>query len=151
MVEQSLHVVHLVGGDNHASLLGHRVCHHASELCLRGDVESVGGFVHQEIAGVGGESKTHEHLLLLTHRQFVELMEQRQLKILQAALQYLAREIGIEHLVDLNVCVESHCGHLKLLGHHEDVAQDIWIALICSHSIHKDFSLLCTQQSTDEI
>ena len=69
MVEQRLHIVHLMGGDDERAVVGHVVGHHAAELHLRGDVQSVGGLVHQQQAGAGGQGEAHEHFLLLAHRE----------------------------------------------------------------------------------
>ena len=67
MVEQGLNVVNLMRADDERALLGHMLCHDATKLCLRGDVQPVGGFVHEQQTSAGSKGKAHENLLLLPH------------------------------------------------------------------------------------
>ena len=113
--------MNLMGGDDENAVVCHIVCHNLPELCLRWNVEAVGRLVHQQDAGAGGQGEAHVHLLLLAHRQFIELVEVWQGEIRQAFLQHLVGEVGIEGLVDFHVCVKRHVGQLKLLWHYEDV------------------------------
>ena len=93
-----------------------------AELALRGNVESVSRFIHQQHLRAGSEGETHKHLLLLTHREGIELQVGGELKILQTSLQHLTRESGIERLVDLHIRIERHRGQVELLRYDENLA-----------------------------
>ena len=54
MVYQRLHIVYLVGRNDERAVVSHILGHHLAEQALRGDVQSVGGLVHQQQAGTRG-------------------------------------------------------------------------------------------------
>src|SRR5574344_2385618 len=151
MVEQRLHVMHLVCGDNQYAVVRHIVGNHFAKLSLRGDVKTVCRFVHQHDSCTRGECEAHKHLLLLTHRQFVELMEVRKFEVLQTVLKQVSGEIGIERFHQLPIHVQSDAWHVKLLCHDKYVLLDIGIAVVAVHSVHHNLTVLRTQKSADKI
>ena len=117
MIEQLFHVMHLMGADDDETVIGHALCHHLAELTLRGDVEAVGGLVHQQQTGVGSQSDTHVGLFLLAHRQLTKVHLQGQLESLQTAVQLFATETRIERQEQLHIFVKRDGGQLEILRH----------------------------------
>ena len=122
--------MNLMGRDNHGALLCHVLGNDLTELRLRGDVQSVGGFIHQQILGVGGHSESDIGLLALTHRKLTQTYVGRQFEISQTALQDFVREIGVEGLIEFHILRKTDGGHLKLLRYEEDVAQGFRLAVL---------------------
>ena len=81
MVEQTLDVVHLVGGDDERTVVGHVAGHDLAEKGLRGDVETIGGLVHHQQTCARGNGKAHIHFLFLTHGQLFQIRLGRHLKV----------------------------------------------------------------------
>ena len=140
-----------MGGDNQRAVIAHILSHHLAELTLRGDIQSVGRLVHQQHLRTCSQSKGHESLLLLTHRESIQLQIHRQLKIFQATLQHCHTELRIERTVDLHVLLQRHCWQIELLRYDEDLLQCIRQSLTCLDAIETNVSLLRTKQSADQI
>ena len=109
MIKQSLHVVHLMGRDNQRAVLTHILCHHLTELALRGDIHTVGGFVHQQVVGLRSQGDTHIHLFLLTHREGFQVQVGGEFEVFQATFQHLTTEMRVEALHQTDILFQSHC------------------------------------------
>ena len=151
MVEQRFHVVHLVSGDYQRAVITHILCHHLAELTLRRDVQSVGRLVHQHHLGVRCQCEGHEHLLLLAHRESIELYVSGEFEILQAVLKHLRAKPRIERAVYLHIIVERHGREVKLLRHYENLLQRFRLSLACLHTFIEHLALLRPQQSAYQI
>ena len=140
-----------MGRDDEHAVVGHVACHHTAELRLRGDVESVGRLVHEQQPRSRGEGEAHEHLLLLPHRERVKFEGSGQFEVIQAAVEHLAAETGVERTVDAYVLVEGCVGQLKLLGHNEHLLEHLGAALARLYTVVGDGTFLRMQQSADEV
>ena len=151
MVEQRLHVMHLMRGDNHRGVVGHVAGHHLAELALGRYVEAVGRLVHEQDVRACGKGETHVHLLLLTHGQRAEMHVGRQSEVGKRALDDLAAEARIERTVGAYELLKRDVGQVKLLRHDEHVAQHGHTAPPRVRAIHEDSAVLLAQQTTDEV
>ena len=151
MVEQQLYIVHLVSTDDERLFLTHACNHHLAEEALREDVESVGGFVEQQILGVCGQSDADVHLLLLTHRETAQIDLGRHLELTQTLFQQFVTETGIEGLDGFYITSKADGRQVVLFWHDEDFREYLGIALASVHAIDLHTSFLCTKQTRDEI
>ena len=140
-----------MGRDDEHAVVGHVAGHHTAELCLRGNVQAVGGLVHQQQPRSGCEGKAHEHLFLLPHRERVQFEGGGQFEDVQAAVEHLAAETGIERAVDAYVFVEGDVGQFKLLGHNEHLLEHLGAALARLYTVVGDGTFLRMQQSANQI
>ena len=151
MVEQRLNIVYLMGGDDQRAILRHILGHHLTELRLRRDVKTVCRLVHQQQLCTSSKGKAHEHLLLLAHRESVQLQVCREFKVLQTVLQHFRTEHRIERTVNLHILIERHVRQIKFLRHDKDLAQSFRLSLTGFDAIETNRTLLRTEQSTDKI
>ena len=103
--------------------LVHALGHHLAEEALGEDVETVGGLVHQQQRGVGGQREAHDDLLLLAHREALEVERGRQFEARQIPLEVAATELGVERRVDAHIIRQADARQVVLLGHYVAVRQ----------------------------
>ena len=151
MVQQRLYIVHLMGGDDERSVFRHMLGNDLAELALRRDIQSVGGLVHQQELGIRGEGKRHEHLLLLTHREGIQLHVRRKFKIMKTALQHFHTELGIERAVDLDILAKRHCRQVELLGYDEYLAQHFRFPQLGLDTVEAHTTFLGTKQTANQV
>ena len=147
MIEQLLYIVHLMGGDDDGSFVGHIHGNHFAELLLRRDVEAVGGLVHQQIAGAAGKGERHQDLLLLAHGETAGVERRRQVELLQALVQHLRREVRIERPIGIDILRQRHRRQFELLGHDVEVLQQTALAAAGIASVYLHPTLLHMQQA----
>ena len=140
-----------MGGDDERAVFRHVLGNDLAELALRGNVKSVGGLVHQQELGIRSKCKRHEHLLLLTHREGIQLQVGREFKILQTTFQHLHTELGIERTVDLDILAERHSRQVELLGHDEDLAQHLRFSQLGFNTVEAHTALLGTKQTRNQV
>ena len=116
MVQHIVNVSHLMGGNHNRPLVRHARGDELTELALRHDVQSVGRFVHQQQRGMRGERKTHEHFLLLPHRQPTQMNVPIHLEQMQVGHHVLLAEVGIERAVQLHKLNQRNGRQIKFLG-----------------------------------
>ena len=151
MVEKKGDVVDLMGGDDNGLLIGHTRCNDLAELALGGDVEAIGGLVHHEQAGVGGEGEADEGFLLLPHRELAQTDIVVKVELTQAGFQNLIAEVGIEGAVELDVLLEIDAREGKFLGHQIGVAEQLDGTALHIVAVDMNIAALGTQESTQEI
>jgi len=123
VVEQLLHVVHLMGRDDDEAVVIHVAGNDLAELALRRDVQSVGRFVHEEILGLRGQGEGHVRLLLLPHGEPAEVHVGTQFEVSKARLQHFMRETGVERAVEPDILRQRKGRQLKLLWQKVDFAE----------------------------
>ena len=128
VVDKLFNVVDLMGGDDDRALLCSMGSDDAAELTLGFEVETVGGFVHQQVARVGGQGKGHQRLLLLTHRELADVELGRKLELREALLEDFVAEARIEDAMRLHILAQGHRWKLKLLWNEIDVGQSSGLA-----------------------
>ena len=151
VVEQLLHVVHLVGGNDDGALVGHVRGNDAAELLLRRDVETIGGLVHQQVARAAGQGERHQDLLLLTHREAADVKRLGQAELLQALAEHFLREVRIERPIGVDVLGERHRRQFELLGHDVEVLQQGALAATGVVSVDQCQSFAGMQQAHHNI
>ena len=153
MVQNGADVTHLMGRNQDHLLVGHAGADEFAELALAGDVQTVGGLVHEDDAGVGGQGKGHEHFLLLAHRHRVELDIQvaAHLEDVEVALHVLATELGVEWCIDAHILAQGEVRHLKFLRYQLDVAHGLGQTAAHVHIIHGGDARLRREQARHQV
>ena len=151
MVQQLFHVVHLVGGDHDGALVGHVLGDDLAELCLRWNVQSVCRFVHQQVLGLGGHGEGYVGLLALAHRQLAQVDVAVQFEVVQATLEHFVGKMWIKGAVEAHVFRQPDAGHLELLGHEEQLAQQLGLALVGCDIVTADRPLRGAQQTAEQV
>ena len=105
-VDQVLKVPHLMGGDDDCAVFRSEAHDGAPELGLARDVESVGGFIHEDVAGTGCKCKGDVRLLELSCRHGLHLLVKLHIELLHKSLEVVFRIVRPEHTV--RVC-PVHC------------------------------------------
>ena len=149
MVEQRVDVAHLVGGDDDGARVVHARGYEAAEGHLAGDVEAVGGFVHQHQRRVAGQGEAHEHLLALAHREARKLVGQVGVNLEggEMAAQVVVREVGVEGRVHGHIVAEREVGQCQLLGHDEHRGHRVRVAL-AGHGAVEFHAAACRRQQS---
>ena len=122
------------------------------KLTLGGNVKTIGRLVHEKDARVGSQGKADKGLLFLAHRHRAEVEVERKVKLLQACLQYLLAEAGVEGTVQPDVFAQRHVRHIDLLGQNHNLAQQVGLAQlrllpIAVLQLYHDRALLRAQQA----
>ena len=151
MVEQSLHIVQLVGGDDEGAFFGHGSGDDLAELLLRWHIQPVGGLVHEEVVYVGGKGETHQGLLLVAHREGIELPVLRQFELFHASVQDVIAEGWIERTIGFHIFCEPHCWQVELFRDDVHLLQGLPFAAAHIGAIHCDLSFTGAQQSHQQV
>ena len=125
MIQQIVHIHHLMGGDYHAALIAHVHGQRPPELPLARDVQPIGRLVHEQQSHVGGKSEREQHFLALPHRQPRKRDIAVKLESIEIALHIVTAELGVERSVAINESRQPHFRQRKLLAHEKHVGQHI--------------------------
>ena len=96
-VDEVLHVLHLVGGDDDGTLVGGMLGDDLTEERLRGDVEAVGRLVEEQVIGVEGQGGRDEAFLLLAKRHLGVFARGIHFHFLAEFKEEAFVEVGVEH------------------------------------------------------
>ena len=146
-----LHVLHLVGGDDDAGLVVGAAAEHATQVGLGGDVQSVGGFVEQQVVGAEAEGHGQQRFLLLTERHLFELATGVDVQLFHQCLERLVVGLRVEGGQLLQVAL----GGLVVrqfdgVGQQEDLLQHLGMAVEGVEPVDGAGALLRFLQSHDD-
>ena len=143
--------MYLVRRDNDGLIVSHVAGHQLAEEGLGRNVETIGGFVHEQHATLRGKGKAYEHTLLLAQREFVEVRVHVDLEILQTLPENLLTEARIERLAIFHIACEWHRGQTEFVGHKENFLLQRRLAQARLLTIDEDAALARHEESAEQV
>ena len=123
MIEHLIYITNLMCRNHNRLSIRHARRDKLAELALSGNIQPIGRLVHQEQRSIRRKRETHEHLLLLSHRQRPEININIHLETMKVLNHILLTKTGIEGTVQLHIADQGYRRQFKFLRNQKHILQ----------------------------